>query len=68
MVKIAYFNGTSAATPFAAGLVACWYGACLEFGIEPTIDEMRDFVLSNTVDVYDEGEDDKTGKGVVCFA
>lgn len=61
------FNGTSAATPFARGLSALVYGACLEAGFEPTISQLHDYVLSYVVDVYTAGEDLKTGKGLLVL-
>ena len=58
------FSGTSAASPFAAGLLSLWLGACWEIDIYPTLQEMRDYVFEHTEDVHDEGRDDKTGRGL----
>lgn len=63
--KVFTFNGTSCAAPTATGLLACYVQWRKEQGLPKlTTEEARQFIRSNTKDLYEKGFDTKSGMGL----
>jgi len=59
------FSGTSAASPYATGMLACWIQWRKEHNLPvPTLEEARTFIHENCKDVDEEGFENKSGHGL----
>lgn len=53
------FSGTSCASPWLAGMLACYYTNAQT----PDVNEVRDLIKTHCIDVADEGKDNESGWG-----
>ena len=57
-------SGTSMATPFVAGLLACYRGALKKLGLPiPKVAELRELLFTRSTDTHTPGDDRRTGPG-----
>src|SRR5690606_36409622 len=61
------FNGTSAASPAAVGMLACYAQYLLANGRKLTRAEARKFINENCIDINAKGRDDESGHGLFCL-
>lgn len=66
--KVFAFNGTSCASPYACGILACYLSWRKEKGL-PRLnrEEVRQFIHDNSIDMYEEGHDYKSGYGLFAL-
>lgn len=59
-------SGTSMATPFVAGLLACYRGALMDLKRPvPLVHQLREMLFSRSTDTHTPGDDRRTGPGWV---
>ena len=66
--KVFSFGGTSCASPYACGMLACYLSWRKEKGL-PRLnkEEIRQFIHDNSIDMYEEGHDYKSGYGLFAL-